>query len=136
LALPALGVYGAYRYERETFFRPAGPITPPAELVLRDVSLRAPSGEVRGWYAPSHNGAVVIFAHGSHADRRGLLTEARWLIHSGFGVLMLDLPGSGESAGRPTWREPEVSALRAGVDWLASRPELTLIGFFTSSLPR
>ena len=124
LAVPAAAAYHAYRYERDSFRRLPGPVTRPADLSLLEVRLRPPSGEVRGWYAPSRNGAAVIFAHGMESDRRSLLSEARCLAHAGFGVLMLDLPGWGESAGRPAWGEPEVAALRAGVDWLAARPEL------------
>lgn len=124
LAAPAVVGYRAYRYERDSFHRLPGPLTRPDDLALLDVSLRPPSGEVRGWYAASRNRAAVIFAHGMESDRRALLAEARCLVHSGFGVLMLDLPGWGESAGRATWDGPEIAALRAGVDWLASRPDV------------
>jgi dipeptidyl aminopeptidase/acylaminoacyl peptidase len=114
----------AYQYERSTFQRQPGALVKPPDLELIDVHFPTPAGEVRGWWAPPRNRAGILFAHGSRSDRRGLLTEARWLIGAGFGVLMLDLPGCGESAGRTTWGAPEVAALRAGLNWMVTSPEV------------
>jgi pimeloyl-ACP methyl ester carboxylesterase len=46
------------------------------------------------------------------------LPEARLLSSHGFGVLMFDWPGHGESGGRVTWGLTEPEALLGALDWL------------------
>ena len=53
-----------------------------------------------GWYAPSRNGAAVVLLHGAGSTRSNVLDEAVVLAEHGYGVLMLDARGHGESAGR------------------------------------
>ncbi|MBS2032791.1 MAG: alpha/beta fold hydrolase [Deltaproteobacteria bacterium] len=77
---------------------------------------------LRGWFVPPRNGAAVIFLHGSGADRTQLLPEAELLATHGFGVLVYDSPGHGESAGVPTWDAPERAALDAALDALSAEP--------------
>jgi dipeptidyl aminopeptidase/acylaminoacyl peptidase len=77
-----------------------------------------------GWYAPPANGAAIVLVHGTGAERSSLLFETRFLAAAGFGVLALDLPGQGASAGRTRWGVPERSAISAAVDWLSARPEV------------
>ncbi len=76
------------------------------------------------WHVPSRNGAAVILVHGTGAERASLLEETRLLARGGFGVLTLDLPGQGLSAGHTRWGAPEEGAVRAAVDWLCARPEV------------
>jgi len=53
----------------------------------------------------------VVFIHGAMHDHSGWTLLARWCAHHGFGVLAVDQPGHGRSAGPPL---PSVEAL---ADW-------------------
>jgi uncharacterized protein len=77
-----------------------------------------------GWYAPNRNTASIVLLHGSSSDRRSVLVEARALARAGFGVLLFDWPGHGESHGSIQMGAAERSALKAALDWLARRPEV------------
>jgi pimeloyl-ACP methyl ester carboxylesterase len=66
----------------------------------------------------------VVLAHGSSSDRRALWHEGRALAAAGYGVLLFDVPGHGESGGVVKWGLPEQAALVAAVDLLAAQPEV------------
>ncbi len=53
--------------------------------------------KLKGWYVPSKNGAAVVAAPG----RAGSQKPARVLIRHGYGVLLFDRRGEGESDGDP-----------------------------------
>ena len=53
-----------------------------------------------GWYLPSTNRAAVVLQHGAGSTRSDVLDEAAVLARHGFGVLMIDARGHGDSAGR------------------------------------
>jgi hypothetical protein len=82
----------------------------PTRRAVHDVDLGAPkrpvtmttSGgvELRGWYVPSRNGAAVAIMHGTSSNRLGVAGHARVLARHGYGVLLFDLHGHGESGGR------------------------------------
>ena len=87
-----------------------------------DVTLTTSDGlRLAGWYVPSRNGAAVIAFPG----RRGPVRHARMLVRHGYGVLLLDRRGEGESAGDYNARgwggEPD---LRAAVTYLRERPDV------------
>jgi uncharacterized protein len=87
-----------------------------------DVSLTTNDGlRLAGWYVPSRNGAAVIAFPG----RKGPVRHARMLVRHGYGVLLLDRRGEGESEGdfnaRGWGGEPD---LRAAVDHLRERPDV------------
>lgn len=44
---------------------------------------------------------TVVFIHGAQNDHSVWLLQSRWFAHHGFGVLAVDLPGHGRSAGKP-----------------------------------
>ena len=52
-----------------------------------------------GWYVPSRNGSAVVLVHGGGGDRQGTVRHARMIAGAGYGVLMYDARGRGESAG-------------------------------------
>ena len=54
-----------------------------------------------GWYAPSQNGAAVVLVHGGGGDRTGPLDHGALLRRHGYGVLLYDSRGRGESEGTP-----------------------------------
>jgi len=55
---------------------------------------------ISGWYAPSQNDMVVIALHGLNRNRQGVLPHVKALVENGFGVLMIDLRGHGDSGGK------------------------------------
>ncbi|HEX5782791.1 MAG TPA: CocE/NonD family hydrolase, partial [Solirubrobacteraceae bacterium] len=86
------------------------------------VSLRTSDGlELVGWYAPSRNRAAVIVFPGHD----GPAPHARMLVRRGYGVLMLDRRGEGESQGDYNARgwggEPD---LEAAISYLAERDDV------------
>jgi dienelactone hydrolase len=71
---------------------------PAAELgaAYEDVSFRTSDGlELQGWYVPSKNGAAVIAFPG----RSGPQAHTRMLVRHGYGVLLFDRRGEGQSEG-------------------------------------
>jgi len=76
----------------------------------------------------------VVFIHGALHDHSGWTLLARWCAHHGFGVLAVDQPGHGRSAGAPL---PSVEAL---ADWTlallsaAGVQQATLVGHSMGSL--
>src|SRR4051812_3312767 len=99
--------FRAFRAEARYLNPARGKIEKPADaaaLALRDVALTTAEGtRVHGWLLPSRNGAAIVYVHGSPSDRSGLLPEARALARAGYGALLLDVPGHGESGGKATW---------------------------------
>jgi alpha/beta superfamily hydrolase len=96
----------------------------PADLgrPYEDVTLRTADGlELAGWYVPSLNGAAVIAFPG----RSGPVPHARMLANHGYGVLLLDMRGQGESDGDPNafgWGSSK--DLDAAVAFLQDRPDV------------
>ncbi len=76
----------------------------------------------------------MVFIHGALHDHSGWTLLARWCAHHGFGVLALNQPGHGRSAGPPL---PSVEAL---ADWTlalldaAGVQQATLVGHSMGSL--
>jgi uncharacterized protein len=48
---------------------------------------------------PSHNGAAIVLVHGGGGDRQGTILHAQMLASAGYGVLLYDARGRGESDG-------------------------------------
>jgi pimeloyl-ACP methyl ester carboxylesterase len=70
-------------------------------LEYADVALRTSDGvDLAGWYVESSNRAAVVLLHGAGSTRSNVLDEAATLAAAGFGVLMVDARGHGESDGR------------------------------------
>ncbi|HEU5265018.1 MAG TPA: CocE/NonD family hydrolase [Gaiellaceae bacterium] len=96
----------------------------PADLgrPYESVSLRTSDHlELAGWYVPSRNGAAVIAFPG----RTGPVPHARMLVRHGYGVLMLDMRGNGESEGRANvfgWGSGK--DLEAALDYLSQRRDV------------
>jgi len=87
-----------------------------------DVALPTSDGlRLAAWYVPSRNGAAVIVFPG----REGVIPQARMLVRHGYGVLLLDRRGEGESEGDYNARgwggEPD---LRAAIAYLRGRPDV------------
>jgi predicted alpha/beta hydrolase len=76
---------------------------------------------LRGWYVPSRNGAAVVLSPG----RRGPVAHARMLVRHGFGVLLFDRRGEGESDGDfNAYGWEGARDLDAALGFLAGRPDV------------
>jgi uncharacterized protein len=91
-----------------------------------DVRFRASDGlRLSGWYVPSRNRAAVVIVHGGGGSRAGAVRHARMLARHGYGVLLYDARGRGESEGAPdaigwSWQKD----LSGAIAWLARRPDV------------
>ena len=129
LVVPALVAFRSFRAEARGFIPSRHP--PRKSLAefdvpaLQVVSFTARAGNrLRGFFAPSINGASVVLTHGTGGDRSDLADEAKILSAAGFGVLTFDWPGHGESEGPIRWGQPEREALVAALDWLQTQPTI------------
>ena len=78
-----------------------------------------------GWYLPSRNRAAVVLLHGAGSTRSNVLDEAAVLARHGFGVLMIDARGHGDSGGRAMdfgWHGD--ADIAAATGYLAERPDV------------
>ncbi len=72
--------------------------TPQLGVAHENVSFTTSDGlTLKGWYVPSKNHAAVLAAPG----RAGSQKQARMLVRHGYGVLLFDRRGEGESDGDP-----------------------------------
>jgi hypothetical protein len=87
-----------------------------------DVAFTTADGlRLHGWYVPSRNGAAVIAFPG----RKGPQPHARMLSRHGYGVLLFDRRGEGESDGDPTsWGWGNENDLKAAIAFLQRRPDV------------
>jgi hypothetical protein len=87
-----------------------------------DVSFETSDGlTLKGWYVPSKNGAAVI----SFPGRKGSQKPARMLARHGYGVLVFDRRGEGESDGEPNifgWGGDR--DIKAAIRFLQERPDV------------
>jgi len=87
-----------------------------------DVSFRSTDGlRLAGWYVPSTNRAAVIVYPG----RGGTQQHARMLIDHGYGVLLLDHRGVGDSEGdHNSWGWGSEHDIHGAVAFLQERPDV------------
>lgn len=107
---------------------PRGAVAAPASLGLVNaaaVEFRTSAGDLcRAWYAPSKNGASIVLAHGSSGTRTDLASAGHVLADGGFGVMLFDFPGHGESEGKVTWGDADRAAFASAVDFVAAQPDV------------
>jgi hypothetical protein len=102
------------------------PVGEPPSAAYQDVRFEATDGlELAGWYRPSRNGAAVVVVHGGSSDRKGSANHASMLARHGYGVLLYDARGRGESEGSENnygwdWSKDIAGAL----DFLKTRHEV------------
>ncbi len=98
----------------------------PPSADYQPVSFTASDGvDLEGWYRPSGNGASVLMLSGGGSNRRGTLRHAEMLVRHGYGVLVYDPRGSGNSEGTVNaygwgWEKDAAAAL----DLLAERDDV------------
>lgn len=98
--------------------------------IYKDVTFTASDGiTLRGWYIAPDNGATIILVHGYAHNRLMLLPEAQILTEQGYGALLFDFRGHGESEGDlVTIGDHEQRDLSAAIDFVASQPGVSNIG--------
>ena len=135
----ATGGHAAYSELHSDFFPPRLSVPSLSDAVLpgaRAIEFHTPPANVKGWLAPSRNGAAIVLVHGTAGTRAGTLTEARILATAGYGVVLFDWPGCGESTGNTTWGASDRAALVAALDFTEKQPEVLpgRIGVFGFSM--
>jgi hypothetical protein len=100
-----------------------------------EIQSAAVHGKLVGTYkSPSSHHGSVLFLHGSGGHRGLLMTEALLLSEQGLGVLLLDLPGHGESDGKVTWGDPEIQAVEESLAWMAAQRHAGPLGIYAFSM--
>lgn len=102
-----------------------------------DIAIASTDGvTLAGWYMPPQASAdapastsVIILLHGYGSNRLNMGEHAAFLNAAGYGVLMVDMRGHGESTGgRRINGWPDTADVAALVEFLAQRPEVAHIG--------
>jgi len=95
-------------------------------IFYEDVSFQTKQGlTLHAWLIPSGNGATIITVHGAGKNRSTVMDEAEVLVHHGYGVLMVDLEGFGDSEGRANafgWTGAR--GIHAATAYLATRDDV------------
>jgi alpha-beta hydrolase superfamily lysophospholipase len=110
---------------------------PPSDLAAKSLLLRTVDGSpVAGWIvAGQPEAGVVLLIHGVRADRRAMLGRAEFLNRLGYGVLLIDLPGHGESvADQITYGFNESKAVTAALNFLSTDFPSERVGVIAASL--
>jgi pimeloyl-ACP methyl ester carboxylesterase len=109
--------------------RPTGSSRTPADVGLRfqDVRIRCADGTLlSAWWIAPENGAAIVLLPGSGSTRHAVLDHAALVARHGYGALLLDWRGHGDSEGRSMefgWgAESDVSA---AVSFALRRPGVT-----------
>jgi fermentation-respiration switch protein FrsA (DUF1100 family) len=110
-------------------------VTHPRQAGVKRIDLGAPYEDVTfttvdglklaGWFIPSRNGATVIALPGANNDRSDVAEHAALLARHGYGVLLFDPRGNGESEGDPNqfgWHTGK--DIRAALAFLRGRPDV------------
>lgn len=99
---------------------------PPPALGAVEVTYEATDGlRLSGWYVPSRNGAAVVVAPGGFSNRTSSMRQAELLARHGFGVLVYDARGQGESDGIAMglgWHGDH--DLRGALDFVGGQPDV------------
>jgi hypothetical protein len=109
-----VGPIGLAIVDSHKFREPIG-AAPSADY--RPVTFAAADGvKLAGWYRASRNHASVLVVHGGGSDRKDSVAHARMLARHGYGVLVYDARGSGESEGNQNsygwgWQKDVAAAL-------------------------
>jgi len=110
---------------------------PPSDVSATSVRIPTVGKEfVSGWFVEGIPGqASILLLHGVRSDRRQMLDRARFLSRAGYSVLLIDLPGHGESpAERIAFGAHESIGVDAAVGFLRKNRPTDKIGVIGVSL--
>ena len=100
---------------------------PPGEFEV--LHFDTPAGTVEGWYrpppgsGPGQAGPLMIFAHGNAETIDTAAPEMATCVRLGLGLLAVEYPGYGRSAGRPS-QASIAAAMLSAYDRIRARPEV------------
>jgi pimeloyl-ACP methyl ester carboxylesterase len=146
IVVVSIAIFGYYTIRvTSLFFLQYSKFHPPHEQIhrtegkfdsrLHDIAIDVGDGtHVAGWSLPSNNGATIIFVHGVTANRNQLLPIAAVLNEHGYGALLLDMPGHGESGGRADWGISSQRAVERAIDLALKEDGVRHIGLFAFSM--
>lgn len=99
-------------------------------LALEDVWIPSPRGKLAAWYLPASNGCTLICCHGINDNRSQWLGQvARLHRDRGYGALLFDFAGHGESEGNQvTYGAREQGDVAAVLDYLRGRGDVDMRG--------
>src|SRR5689334_3318865 len=90
---------------------------------------------VEGWYLAGAGKGTVLLLHGIRSDRRSMTARANFLHAQGYAVLLVDLPGQGESlAPAVTFGLREADGVRVALAWLRTQAPGQRLGVIGTSL--
>ena len=99
-------------------------------LAVEEVWIPSPRGRLAAWYLPARNGCTLICCHGIN-DNRGQWLEPVARLHRarGYGALLFDFAGHGESEGSEvTYGIREQADVAAVLAYLRARGDVRLNG--------
>ncbi|HLZ21289.1 MAG TPA: alpha/beta fold hydrolase [Ktedonobacterales bacterium] len=99
-----------------------------AGLEAEEARIPGPRGMLAAWYVPPRNGCVLICCHGINDNRSQWVPQiARLHERDGYGAVMFDFAGHGESEGNMvTYGVRERLDVAAVVEWLRSRGDVDM----------
>jgi len=93
------------------------------DFPVEEVTLQtADNVRIEGWYIKGDSAKAVVLTNGIRGNRRGLIERAKLYAEVGFGVLLIDLRGTGESEAQPIsygWHERH--DIHAAMDFLRKK---------------
>ncbi|MEM6527543.1 MAG: alpha/beta fold hydrolase, partial [Chloroflexota bacterium] len=102
------------------------------QLPAQDVTITTEDDvDLAAWYVPPADSSdtVIIYLHGVGSNRAHLLEMASLLRGEGYGALLLDIRGHGESPAEfRTMGVHEVRDMRAAVDYVLAQPDANRVG--------
>ncbi len=110
---------------------------PPSDMALETVEFKTQDNTIiRGWYGTGEAGrGTVLLIHGIRGNRRQMLKRARFLGRHGFGVMLFDLQGHGESEGSNiTFGHREAYSAAAALKYVRDRAPRERVGAIGCSL--
>jgi fermentation-respiration switch protein FrsA (DUF1100 family) len=111
--------------------------SPPTDLGGHTLTFRSGTGTIlSGWFFPGISGrGAILLLHPIRSNKREMLPRARFLIHEGFSVLLVDLQAHGESSGeRITFGYREAKDIEAATEKLKDLAQGEKIGAIGISL--
>lgn len=124
---PVMAAYAAVHTVHNPVNAPASAL---AENAIDVAFTTSDNITIRGWYTPPNNDMVIIALHGLNGNRQSILPHAKALAENGFGVLMFDMRGHGDSGGEIYSSCLAKGDVAAAVNYIHAQEPEALIGIF------